>query len=86
MLICQLSDLHVRRPGELAYRRVDTESYLRRCVSRIAAMTPQPDAIVITGDVADRGTDEEYAHARALLAPLTAPVYVIPGNHDERPG
>ena len=86
MLICQLSDLHVRRPGELAYRRVDTESYVRRCVSRIAAMDPRPDAIVITGDVVDRGTDEEYAHARALLAPLTVPIYAIPGNHDARSG
>jgi 3',5'-cyclic AMP phosphodiesterase CpdA len=84
MLICQLSDLHVRRPGELAYRRVDTESYVRRCVSEIARRFPAPDAVVITGDLADRGSEEEYAHARALLEPLKVPIYVIPGNHDAR--
>ena len=84
MLICQLSDLHIRAPGELAYRRVDTASYLRRCVSEIAALEPRPDAVVITGDLADRGAEEEYAHARALLAPLALPLYVIPGNHDDR--
>jgi 3',5'-cyclic AMP phosphodiesterase CpdA len=84
MLICQLSDLHVRRPGELAYRRVDTGSYVRRCVSEIARRFPAPDAVVITGDLADRGSEEEYAHARALLEPLQVPIYVIPGNHDAR--
>jgi len=84
MLICQLSDLHVRPPGQLAYRRVDTGAYLRRCVAHIAALQPRPDAIVVTGDIADRGAPEEYEHARALLAPLTMPIYVVPGNHDDR--
>src|ERR1043165_1827272 len=84
MLICQLSDLHVRPPGELAYRRVDTAAYLRRCVAHIAALDPSPDAVVVTGDIADRGAPEQYAHALALLAPIAAPIYVIPGNHDDR--
>jgi 3',5'-cyclic AMP phosphodiesterase CpdA len=84
MLICQLSDLHVRPRGELAYRRVDTAAYVRRCVEHIGALDPHPDAVIITGDLADRGAREEYEHARALLAPLSAPLYVIPGNHDDR--
>jgi 3',5'-cyclic-AMP phosphodiesterase len=84
MLICQLSDLHVRPPGELAYRRVDTTAFVRRCVSHIASLAPRPDAIVITGDIADRGLPQEYAHALALLEALTMPIYVIPGNHDDR--
>src|SRR5437763_14417750 len=84
MLICQLSDLHVRPPGELAYRRVDTAAFVRRCVSHIAHLAPRPDAIVITGDIADRGLPEEYAHALTLLEALTMPIYVIPGNHDDR--
>jgi len=84
MLICQLSDLHVCPPGTLAYRRVDTASFVRRCIEHIAALLPQPDAVVITGDVADRGSAAEYCHARELLAPLRVPVYAIPGNHDDR--
>ena len=31
----------------------------------------------------NRGRAEEYAHARELLTPLRAPLYAIPGNHDE---
>jgi 3',5'-cyclic AMP phosphodiesterase CpdA len=84
MLICQLSDLHVCAPGLLAYRRVDTAGYVQRCVAHIAALDPPPDAIVITGDVADRGAAAEYAHAQALLAPLSPPIHVVPGNHDDR--
>jgi len=84
MLICQLSDLHVRPPGELAYGRVDTAAFVRRCVAQVAGFAPRPDAIVITGDIADRGLPEEYAHALALLEGLTMPIYVIPGNHDDR--
>jgi 3',5'-cyclic AMP phosphodiesterase CpdA len=84
MLIVQLSDLHVRAPGQLAYGRVDTATHLRRCVAHIAALTPRPDAIVVTGDLVDRGAAEEYEHLLALLRPLPAPVYVIPGNHDDR--
>src|SRR5438094_5756314 len=58
--ICQLSDLHVRPPGQLAYRRVDTIAYVERCVSHIVRLAPPPDAVVITGDLADRGAPEEY--------------------------
>jgi 3',5'-cyclic-AMP phosphodiesterase len=84
MLLCQLSDLHVRATGQLAYRRVDTIAYLERCVSHIAGLTPQPDAVVITGDLADRGAAEEYQQVLALLERLTVPIHVIPGNHDDR--
>lgn len=84
MLICQISDLHVRPPGELAYRRVDTAGYVRRCVSHILGQQPRPDVVVVTGDLTDRGQPEEYVHLASLLAPLSMPVYLIPGNHDER--
>jgi 3',5'-cyclic AMP phosphodiesterase CpdA len=84
MLICQISDLHVRAPGELAYRQVDTAGFVRRCVSHILAQRLLPDVVVITGDLVDRGQPDEYRHLAALLAPLTMPVYLIPGNHDER--
>jgi 3',5'-cyclic AMP phosphodiesterase CpdA len=84
MLICQISDLHVRRPGELAYRRVDTAEFVRRCVSQILAQRPLPDVVVVTGDLVDGGQPDEYVHLAALLAPLSMPFYLIPGNHDDR--
>ena len=84
MLIAQISDTHIKRPGRLAYRHVDTAAMLRACVAQLLALSPRPDLVLITGDLVDRGDPEEYAHLRALLAPLTMPMLVIAGNHDER--
>ena len=84
MLLAQISDLHIKRPGALAYRRVDTAAYLERCVARLVALEPKPEAVVVTGDLVDLGTRAEYEALKALLAPLTMPVYLLVGNHDER--
>jgi 3',5'-cyclic AMP phosphodiesterase CpdA len=84
MILCQITDLHIKRAGRLAYRRVDTTAYLARCVARINALIPQPDAIIITGDLVDFGDVEEYTCLKKLLAPLTAPYYLVIGNHDGR--
>jgi len=84
MLIAHISDLHIRVPGELAYQRVDTAAHLRRCVAHILAQDPRPDVVVATGDLADLGRPEDYAHLARLLEPLQMPVYLIPGNHDAR--
>jgi 3',5'-cyclic-AMP phosphodiesterase len=84
LLIAQVSDLHVKRPGELAYGRVDTAAAARRLVAALEAFAPRPDIVVISGDLVDGGTAEEYAHLLELLAPLTIPLLVTPGNHDSR--
>jgi len=84
MLLCQLSDPHIRAPGQLAYRRVDTNAHFRRCITHVLSHEPRPDALVITGDLVDLGQPEEYHHLLSLLAPLTLPVYLIAGNHDDR--
>jgi 3',5'-cyclic AMP phosphodiesterase CpdA len=50
----------------------------------VRAVRRRPDALLLTGDIADHATDEEYEQVRELLAPLGAPVYALPGNHDDR--
>jgi 3',5'-cyclic AMP phosphodiesterase CpdA len=84
MLLAQISDLHIKRPGALAYRRVDTAAHLERCVARLNALEPTPDAVVVTGDLVDLGSVVEYTLLKTLLAPLTMPVYLLVGNHDDR--
>lgn len=84
LLIAQITDLHVSRPGVLVNGRVDSHAHLERAVAQLAAADPAPDLILATGDLVDRGHPEEYARLRALLAPLAAPVFLIPGNHDDR--
>jgi 3',5'-cyclic-AMP phosphodiesterase len=82
--IAQISDLHIKPPGSLAYGRVDTARALERCVAALNAFNPAPDFVVISGDLADTPTAEEYGHLKRLLAPLKLPFAGIPGNHDSR--
>lgn len=84
MLIAQISDLHIKRQGKLAYGLVDTAACLRRCVKQLNALDPRPDAVLITGDLVDFGDAEEYTFLRGLLEPLAVPYYLCIGNHDGR--
>jgi 3',5'-cyclic-AMP phosphodiesterase len=82
MLLAQISDLHVMPPGRLAYGRVDTEAFTRAAVAQVNRLRPVPDAVLVTGDLADHGAPVAYALCREILSALPAPYYVIPGNHD----
>lgn len=42
-----------------------------------------PDAVIVTGDIASTPSETEYVRARELLAPLDAPLHAVPGNHDD---
>ncbi|MEO7152554.1 MAG: phosphodiesterase [Burkholderiaceae bacterium] len=86
-ILVQLTDLHIREPGRLAYRRVDTSKYFRAMVDAVLALKQRPHAVVISGDLTDFGRAAEYDSLRAQVAPLEAaglPVYLMPGNHDSR--
>jgi 3',5'-cyclic AMP phosphodiesterase CpdA len=82
LLIAQISDTHILPPASdqpAAKLRVDC---LRQCVADINRQ--QPDAVIFTGDTAQHGQPEEYACLRELLAPLEAPLYLVPGNRDDK--
>jgi 3',5'-cyclic-AMP phosphodiesterase len=78
--LVQLSDLHLRA-GE---GDDGPAARLRRAVRRVAALRPQPSAVLLSGDVADTPSSAAYEQAHELLAPLGLPVHAIPGNHDDR--
>ncbi len=82
--IAQISDLHIKPPGKLAYGRVDTAKALERCIAALNAFAPAPDFVVISGDLADAPSVEEYVYLKRLLAPLKLRFAGIPGNHDSR--
>ena len=84
MLIAQITDTHITKPGKLLMGLVDTASALERAVSALNQLNPSPGITVLTGDLVEGGEREEYDHLRVLLAPLRMPVFAIPGNHDAR--
>jgi len=77
-VLVQLSDLHLR-PGDSG-----PEERLRRALALVAAMDPAPDAMLVSGDIADVPEPEIYARAREMLDEARLPVMAIPGNHDDR--
>lgn len=84
MLIAQISDLHLRPKGELAYGVAETNGLTERAIHALLRLDPAPDAVLVTGDIADCGLPEEYALAVELFARLPMPVFLLPGNHDRR--
>jgi Icc protein len=84
MLLAQISDTHIKPQRRLAYGIVDTATMLERAVEALLALKQRPDAVIATGDLVDLGRPEEYGLLREILAPLPMPLYLLPGNHDER--
>ncbi len=84
MILCQISDLHIKPERRLAYGVVDTSGMLEQCVEHIVHLRQRPDAVIASGDLVDSGTPAEYELLRDILSPLTMPVYLMPGNHDDR--
>jgi 3',5'-cyclic AMP phosphodiesterase CpdA len=81
MIVAQISDTHLTLDTPDAPRRIgDFEA----TIADINALDPQPDVIVHTGDIVHHGRPDEYAEARRILTKARAPVYVIPGNKDDR--
>jgi 3',5'-cyclic-AMP phosphodiesterase len=85
--IIQISDPHIVPHGQLAYGRVDTAPPLAECVAtinRMLSVIGPIDMAIVTGDLTDFGTAEEYQRFRDIMAPLEIPYKAIPGNHDIR--
>lgn len=87
-VIAHLSDPHLLAEGVLQYDAIDTEAHLERALARLRAIDPPPQALVFTGDLADRGEPKAYARLREIVEPaaaaIGAQVIWVMGNHDER--
>ncbi len=84
MIIAQISDFHLKPHGELAYGTADTADLLRKVVRHINLLHPIPDVVIVTGDVADDGKPGSYRLAKKLLSSLHMPLFLVPGNHDQK--
>lgn len=78
-MIAQLSDPHMRLPPD----DEGSGDALAAAVQAVLQLDQRPDAVIVTGDLADGARPGEYARVRELLAPLPMPVHLLPGNHDD---
>ena len=84
LIIAHITDLHLRVDGTLYNGDQDTQVQLAACIKHLNEMDPRPDLVIATGDLADDPSPELYRVMRRMLDQIEMPVYVIPGNHDDR--
>jgi 3',5'-cyclic-AMP phosphodiesterase len=82
MLIAQVTDIHLGfepdNPSEFNRKRLD------QVIRQLSAMNPQPDMLLATGDLVDRGDSDSYRRLRNALDGCPFPVWFCLGNHDLR--
>lgn len=81
----QLSDPHVVSDDATEVRGTFPNRRLARAVAQVAAMTPPPRFVAITGDLIGDDEPASYVALERLLAPLEVPVRFVLGNHDAYP-
>jgi Icc protein len=87
-VIAHISDTHLLAGDARQYDAIDTVARFEAALDRLARMDPAPQALVLTGDLADLGEPEAYRRLRALIEPVAermgAQIVWCMGNHDER--
>ena len=86
--LLHISDTHLLAGGGRLYDRVASETHLRRLFEEFEASGGRPEAIVFTGDLADKGEPDAYRRLRRIVEPaaerLGARIVWVMGNHDSR--
>lgn len=75
--LAQISDTHVRADDDGA-----AAAQLRRALAQ--AHDYRADVILLTGDLVNDERADEYAMLAEVLAGGSTPLYLMPGNHDDR--
>lgn len=80
MLLAHLSDPHLTSGPLMG----GPAAGLQDALGRVLGLTTRPDAVVITGDLVERGDRHAYDQLAHLLRDIPIPVYLAVGNHDDR--
>ena len=75
-----MSDLHLTKGGCPIWE-TNTMEHFNKSIEIIRGMH-NIDAIVVTGDISDDGSEWTYQYADRLFSSLGIPTYCCPGNHD----
>jgi 3',5'-cyclic-AMP phosphodiesterase len=85
LLVAQITDTHLLAKVEPEVFGVQTYNSFQSVIERLKALQPQPDILLLTGDLSQDESSESYDRIVEELAPLNIPSYWLPGNHDNLP-
>ncbi len=83
MKLIQVTDLHLRAPGERV-AGLDPTASLSVAIDDINRNHPDADLVVFTGDLSDDGSIASYRSLEAAIGRLVPPSRLLLGNHDDR--
>jgi 3',5'-cyclic-AMP phosphodiesterase len=87
-ILLHISDTHLIGGAGSLYGAVDADGRLDELLNQLKHSGLRPDAIIFTGDLADRGDPDAYRKLRAVVEPfaaeLGAELVWVMGNHDNR--
>lgn len=84
MRLLQITDTHLFSNGGETLLGLDTGASFQSVVDLACREFPAPDAVLATGDLAQDASLPAYRDLAAGLERIGAPVYWIPGNHDDQ--
>jgi len=82
--IAQITDFHVGRSITFPSGKIDLYDELLHTAAKLRSMDPQPDIVMVTGDLANHGGDADYLRVKKVLDSLEMPYHLVVGNHDSR--
>jgi 3',5'-cyclic-AMP phosphodiesterase len=83
LLIAQVTDIHLFAKAHQQLLGLPTADSLTAIIRQLQQLQPQPDFLLLTGDLSQDGTVASYDRLQTLLDPLQLPTYWLPGNHDD---
>jgi 3',5'-cyclic-AMP phosphodiesterase len=87
-ILLHISDTHLIGGDGSLYGAVNADGLLGELLEQLGQSGLRPDAIIFTGDLADKGEPEAYRRLRAVVEPfaaeLGAELVWVMGNHDNR--
>jgi 3',5'-cyclic-AMP phosphodiesterase len=82
--IIQLSDIHLFADSQKIYKNRSPYNQLEKIINHCSQNSPLNRLIILSGDLVSDVTKETYDLLSNFLSQIPSPIYVIPGNHDDR--
>jgi len=82
LTLVQLTDLHLLSDRDARMLGVPTWQTFAELLAMADEVTPEPDRLLLTGDLAQDELPSTYAQLREVLAERCSTVRALPGNHD----
>lgn len=83
LLIAQVTDIHLFANPNQELLGLPTAKSFHAVLEQLQKLLPQPDLLLLTGDLSQDETPESYQYLQDWLTPLGIPTYWLPGNHDQ---